>query len=57
MALVCFLPSALVNTPRHTFSVMPGLDPGIHDEFPRKEAIRKSDFAAQPHGWPGHARP
>ena len=34
-------------------SVMPGLDPGIHDEIPQAEAILMQ-FAAKPHGLPGH---
>jgi hypothetical protein len=36
--------------------VMPGLDPGIHDETPRIEALRKFAGAAPPHGLPGQAR-
>jgi len=36
--------------------VMPGLDPGIHDDAPQLNALRKSAVAARPHGLPGQAR-
>jgi hypothetical protein len=35
--------------------VMPGLDPGIHDEAPRMRALQSFNVA-RPHGLPGHAR-
>ena len=38
---------------RTTLGVMPGLDPGIHDETPRIEGLRKFADAALPHGLPG----
>jgi len=39
-----------------TLSVMPGLDPGIHDGRQRATALRNSANAALPHGLPGQAR-
>jgi hypothetical protein len=34
---------------------MPGLDPGIHDDLPRKNAL-SAFFSAALHGLPGQAR-
>ena len=35
------------------YSVMPGLDPGIHDESHRMTALRSSVSDELPHGLPG----
>jgi len=45
--------------PRPSFAlstVMPGLDPGIHETSPRGEALRNSADAGTHHGLPGQAR-
>src|SRR5664280_1404024 len=50
---------ACLNSMRHarqTFGVMPGLDPGIHDELRHLRALRSLVFAAHHHGLPGQAR-
>jgi hypothetical protein len=41
---------------RNTLGVMPGLDPGIYDETPRIEVLRKFLVAELLHGLPGQAR-
>ena len=55
------LPGAAKNTGDdarlcHTFNVMPGLDPGIHDETQYLKDLRRFAFVARRHGLPGQAR-
>jgi hypothetical protein len=45
-----------VNEGDAILGVMPGLDPGIHDEPPQKLALRKTVAVEPPHGLPGQAR-
>jgi len=42
-----------VRASEQKLGVMAGLDPGIHDELQRAQALRKSANAAPPHGLPG----
>jgi hypothetical protein len=37
-------------------AVMPGLDPGIHDEARRRKVLLKTAIADWSHGLPGQAR-
>ncbi|MCF8477111.1 MAG: hypothetical protein K9G60_08775 [Pseudolabrys sp.] len=42
---------------RYKYGVMPGLEPGIHDDDARyATALRKNFNADWPHGLPGQAR-
>jgi hypothetical protein len=42
--------------PRNKFDVMPGLDPGIHDDGPHMRTLRKDVRCESHHGLPGQAR-
>jgi hypothetical protein len=46
----------LTAAARQSHTVMPGLDPGIHDESRQMTALRKSAPVGPPHGLPGQAR-